>query len=56
MTLCLVYVQNPLDVAVQRRIDGFQPLGHILMYGALADSKLLCGGTDRGPVLYDVKS
>lgn len=28
----------------------------ILMYGALADSKLLCGGTDRGPVLYDVKS
>ena len=26
------------------------------MYGRLADAKLLCGGTDGGPVLYDVKS
>ena len=26
------------------------------MNSALADAKLLCGGTDGGPVLYDVKS
>ena len=26
------------------------------MNGAFADPKLLCGGTDGGPVLYDVKS
>ena len=26
------------------------------MHCAFADPKLLCGGTDGGPVLYDVKS
>ena len=26
------------------------------MYRRFADGKLLCGGADRGPVLYDVKS
>jgi len=28
----------------------------ILMHCTFADPKLLCGGTDGGPVLYDVKS
>jgi len=28
----------------------------ILVDGAFADAKLLCGGPDGGPVLYDVKS
>ena len=26
------------------------------MYGGFTDTEFLCGGADRGPVLYDVKS
>ena len=28
----------------------------IFMYGGFTDAEFLCGGADRGPVLYDVKS
>ena len=56
VALCLVDVQNLLDLQIQRAVELRQSLGDILMYGRLADAEFLRGGADGGPVLYNVKS
>ena len=56
MTLSLIDIQNFLGLQVETAVEQGQTLRNILMYCTFADPKLLCGGTDSGPVLYDVKS
>ena len=56
MPLCFVDVQDLFGLQVEASIKKWQAFRNILMYCAFTDSKLLCGGTDSGPVLYDVKS
>ena len=54
--LSFVDLQNLFGLQVETAVEQGQTFRNILMYCAFTDSKLLCGGTDGGPVLYDVKS
>ena len=54
MPFCFVAVKDFPDFTSQNWIDRWQPLGHILMYGAFADMEHLCGVTNRSIVINDV--
>ena len=55
VSLGLVHLQDFLHLLVQHPIELGQPLGDVLVHCGFADAEFLCGGADRGPVLYDVK-
>lgn len=55
MPLGLVQVQKGAYLPVQGGIYPRQTLGQVLMYGGFGDAELLCGGTDGGLIIYDVR-
>ena len=55
MPLGLVQVQKGAHLPVQGGIYPRQTLGQVLVYGGLGDAELLCGGTDGGLIIYDVR-
>ena len=54
MPLRLIDLQHVAHLSIQPRVHHLQPLGHILMYGALTDLKSLGSRPHRGFVLQDV--
>lgn len=52
--LCLVDLENTAHLTIELRIDLPQALGHVFMYGGLADVKFLCGRADGCLVFEDV--
>ncbi len=55
MPLGLVQVQKGAHLPVQGGIYPRQTIGQVLVYGGLGDAELLCGGTDGGLIIYDVR-
>lgn len=54
MALCFVVFQNAAHLAVELRIDIFQPFGDIFMYRTFADPEFACRTAHGCLVFYDI--
>lgn len=54
MTFLFVLFQNLFYLCIQIRLDLFQPLADILMYGAFRDTEPFCCRTNRGFLPDDI--